>query len=49
MIRKRKNGPYRVDSRKVDEATGKRRNLGTFDSKEAAQRHEREIHPFETR
>ncbi|HEX6376617.1 MAG TPA: hypothetical protein VFZ91_12965 [Allosphingosinicella sp.] len=30
MIRKLKSGQYRLYSRKVDEKTGKRRNLGTF-------------------
>ena len=41
MIRKLKSGQYRLYSRKKDEKTGKRRNLGTFDSREAAQKHER--------
>ncbi|MCA0045777.1 hypothetical protein LB577_02210 [Mesorhizobium sp. B283B1A] len=31
MIRKLKGGKYRLYSRKKDEKTGKRRNLGTFD------------------
>ena len=39
MIRKLKSGEYRLYSRKKDEKTGKRRNLGTFDSREAAQKH----------
>lgn len=38
MIRKLKDGKYRLYSRKKDEKTGKRRNLGTFDSREAAER-----------
>jgi len=46
MIRKLKSGKYRIYSRKVDPETGKRRNLGTFDTKEAAQKHEREIQYF---
>lgn len=46
MIRKLKNGQYRIYSRKVDKDTGKRRNLGTFESKEAAEKHEREIQYF---
>lgn len=46
MIRKLKSGEYRIYSRKVDPKTGKRRNLGTFQSKEAAQKHEREIQYF---
>jgi len=45
MIRKLKSGQYRTYSRKTDES-GKRRNLGTFESKEAAQKHEREIQYF---
>lgn len=32
MIRKLKGGKYRLYSRKKDEKTGKRRNLGTFDT-----------------
>ena len=35
MIRKLKSGQYRLYSRKADPKTGKRRNLGTFDSREA--------------
>ena len=45
MIRKLKSGQYRIYSRKTDES-GKRRNLGTFENKEAAQKHEREIQYF---
>lgn len=45
MIRKLKSGQYRIYSRKTDES-GKHRNLGTFESKEAAQKHEREIQYF---
>jgi len=46
MIRKLKNGEYRLYSRKKDPKTGKRRNLGTFDSRAAAQKHEREVQYF---
>jgi hypothetical protein len=46
MIRKLKSGQYRIYSRKVDAKTGKRRNLGTFKSLAAAQKHEREIQYF---
>lgn len=46
MIRKLKNGGYRLYSRKKDPKTGKRRNLGTFKSRAAAQRHEREVQYF---
>ena len=45
MIRKLKSG-YRLYSRKKDPKTGKRRNLGTFASREAAQKHEREVQYF---
>ena len=37
MIRKLKTGEYRLYSRKTDPKTGKRRNLGTFGSREAAE------------
>lgn len=43
MIRKLKSGEYRIYSRKKNPKTGKRRNLGTFASLEAAKKHEREI------
>lgn len=46
MIRKLKSGEYRIYSRKKDPRTNKRRNLGTFDSLEAAKKHEREIQYF---
>jgi hypothetical protein len=46
MIRKLAGGKYRIYSRKVDPKTGKRRNLGTFGTKAAAQKHEREIQYF---
>jgi len=46
MIRKLKSGEYRLYSRKVDPRTGKRRNLGTFKSREAAEKHEREVQYF---
>lgn len=46
MIRKLKSGEYRLYSRKVDPKTQKRRNLGTFQSREAAEKHEREIQYF---
>jgi len=46
MIRKLASGEYRLSSRKKDAKTGKRRNLGTFDTKEAAQKHEREVQYF---
>lgn len=46
MIRKLKSGEYRIYSRKADPRTGRRRNLGTFDSIESARKHEREIQYF---
>ncbi len=46
MIRKLASGEYRLYSRKQDPDTGKRRNLGTFDTKEAARTHEREVQYF---
>ncbi len=46
MIRKLKSGEYRLYSVKKDPRTGKRRNLGTFDSREAAERHERAVQYF---
>jgi hypothetical protein len=46
VIRKLKSGEYRLYSIKKDAKTGKRRNLGTFASLEAARQHEREIQYF---
>lgn len=46
MIRKLKSGEFRLYSRKKDEATGKRRNPGTFSSLEKAKQHEREVQYF---
>jgi cell division septation protein DedD len=46
MIRKLKSGQYRLYSRKKNPETGKRRNLGTFATREAAQQHEREVQYF---
>jgi len=46
MIRKLKSGKYRLYSRKVDEKTGKLKNLGTFDSRAAAEKHERAVQFF---
>jgi hypothetical protein len=45
MIRQIGGGKYRLYSRKKN-AQGKRRNLGTFDSRTAAEKHEREIQYF---
>lgn len=46
MIRKLVSGKYRLYSRSKNPSTGKRRNLGTFDTREAAMKHEREIQYF---
>jgi hypothetical protein len=46
MIRKLRSGEYRLYSRKVDPKTGKRRNLGTFATLEAAKKHERAVQYF---
>jgi len=46
MIRKLKDGQYRLYSRKKNPKTGKRRNLGTFNSREAAEKHERAVQYF---
>ena len=49
MIRKLPSGGYRLYSRKLDPKTGKRKNLGTFDTREAAEKHEREVQYFKQR
>ena len=46
MIRKLKTGGYRLYSRKKDPKTGRRRNLGTFKTRAAAERHERAVQFF---
>ena len=46
MIRKLKTGEYRLYSRKVDPETGKRKNLGTFGTRQQAEKHEREVQYF---
>ena len=46
MIRKLKSGKYRLYSSKADAKTHKRKNLGTFSTREAAEKHEREIQYF---
>jgi hypothetical protein len=46
MIRKLSSGEYRLYSRKVDPRTGKWRNLGTFKSRPAAEKHERQVQYF---
>jgi hypothetical protein len=46
MIRKLAAGKYRLYSREKNPKTGKRRNLGTFDSRAAAEKHERAVQYF---
>jgi hypothetical protein len=46
MIRKLRSGQYRLYSRSKDPRTGKRRNLGTFATRAAAERHERAVQFF---
>jgi hypothetical protein len=47
MIRKIQGG-YRLYSKKLDPKTGRRRNLGTFRSRAAAERHERAVQFFKS-
>ena len=49
MIRKLKSGKYRLYSRKTNPKTDRRRNLGTFGSRQAAERHERAVQYFKRR
>ena len=49
MIRKLASGNYRLYSRKVDSKSRKRRNLGTFKTRAAAERHERAVQFFKRR
>jgi hypothetical protein len=49
MIRKLSSGQYRLYSRKRDPKTGRRRNLGTFRTRAAAERHERAVQFFKRR
>jgi hypothetical protein len=46
MIRKLKSGKYRLYSRKQNPKTGQRRNLGTFDTRAQAEKHERAVQYF---
>jgi hypothetical protein len=45
MIRKLSSGKYRLYSKKKN-AQGKRRNLGTFSTRAAAEKHERAVQYF---
>lgn len=49
MIRKLPSGEYRLYSRKVNSKTGKRRNLGTFATRAAAEKHEKAVQYFKRR
>jgi hypothetical protein len=46
VIRKLPSGQYRLYSRKKDPRTGHRRNLGTFKTRAAAEKHERAVQFF---
>jgi len=46
MIRKLASGEFRLYSRKKNSQTGKRRDLGTFKTRTAAEKHEREVQYF---
>ena len=46
MIRKLASGKFRLYSMKKNPKTGKRRNLGTFNSRQAAEKHERAVQFF---
>jgi hypothetical protein len=46
MIRRLSTGKYRLYSRNKNPKTGKRRNLGTFRTRKAAETHERAIQYF---
>ena len=46
VIRKLANGKYRLYSKKKNPKTGERRNLGTFNSRKAAEKHEKDVQFF---
>jgi hypothetical protein len=46
VIRKLKSGEYRLYPRKKNPKTGKRRNLGTFKTRAAAEKHEKAVQFF---
>jgi hypothetical protein len=46
MIRKLPSGSYRLYSRKKDPKSGRRKNLGTFSTRAAAEKHERAVQYF---
>jgi hypothetical protein len=49
MIRRLASGKFRLYSRKKDPRTGRRRNLGTFETRAAAEKHERAVQFFKRR
>ena len=49
MIRKIASGEYRLYSKKKNPKTGRRRNLGTFKTRAAAEKHERAVQFFKRR
>jgi hypothetical protein len=49
MIRRLASGKFRLYSRKKDPRTGRRRNLGTFTTRAAAEKHERAVQFFKRR
>jgi hypothetical protein len=49
VIRKLASGQYRLYSRKKDPKTGRRKNLGTFTTRAAAEKHERAVQFFKRR
>jgi hypothetical protein len=49
VIRKLPSGRYRLYSLKTDPKTGRRRNLGTFSTRAAAEKHERAVQFFKRR
>jgi hypothetical protein len=49
MIRRLSSGKFRLYSKKKDPRTGKRRNLGTFGTRAAAEKHERAVQYFKRR
>ena len=46
MIRKLKDGRFRLYSKKKDSKTGSAKNLGTFDTRPDAEKHERQVQYF---
>jgi hypothetical protein len=46
VIRRLRDGRYRLYSRKKNPKTGRRRNLGTFATRAGAEKHERAVQFF---